>query len=173
MLLAVLAVAWHATLLRTTRALDVEAELPGRPPAAPSARAYVMATCAHAAVGTWFRVIALLFLVYVAACLLMQLFRFLPGPLRMGVMLHVIDPATLMHAVTPEHLAAHAVILSACLFAPFLPLMMWLREEDLATRARVRGAALRLAFALPALSLACTAAYALHCVGQVALAQRA
>lgn len=166
-LLPILAVAWHLSLSKTVGILQDETytlqtaalDDPTRPPP-PMRRSFLLSACAYATVTCWARVLAMAACAYVGITLLLQLYRHLPPMIRPPLLLPLMDPNVLLDGVTTRHLRAHGVVLLACLVAPLVPAMVWVRAADLRDPSVARAKGLRLLFTLPILSLTGTSAYA-------------
>lgn len=126
---------------------------------------FVLSLCASTAVGVWARLLLMALAVYVGCTVLLLFVRFLPIDVRLGPVMAVLDPSVLLQCLAPQHLAAHAAVLVACLAVPILPAVLWLQAADMRAPRAARAKVMRLLVAVPVVSLAGCSAWAATRVG--------
>jgi hypothetical protein len=166
--LVTLAVAQHLTLISTVDKLYEASQKQQKVAGAdPVRRTYLMALCLYAVVSMWFRILFIIIMWYNGCVFWILLWGCLPpAVLNWGGIqwfLRMIDPSAIFHSISVQHMPAHGVILLASVVTPMIPLLFYLRKDDLVQPNVAITKTLRVVFVTPCLIGISYALYALLC----------
>lgn len=157
--------ALHLTMIKTVESV-YDAAQNQLATGEPVKRTYLIAICLNAFVSMWFRMLFLVTISYVWCVGFLIMFGFMPPLIRdvMKLFLQLFNPSVVFHFLHIKHVAVHGCIMLASLVTPIIPLLFYVRKEDLMDPQLALTKTFRIIFVMPCIIIISYFVYAIICM---------
>lgn len=94
-------------------------------------RPFLCALVMYALTVVWFRVMFMLAMVYLVTAVALMSANFIPNLMLVQTIIAVLNPNVVLHCISSEHLAFHAVCAIICCLFPLVPIFGYIKDADI------------------------------------------